>query len=428
MNKAINVIELTSDDSIESGDSKKVVWPAKLGQISSLHTNLDSYLSCFGPVPAQAIDLVRIALAALIADRQTPRPNSWSRTLGIRVHVLDSSQWLKGLPLLVELLGFLTGDEWQIDLISDINIFSIAEKHKNNIEKSILFSGGLDSFAAAVINLNKELKAGGNSLPLFLSHHDNNIVMGSQNNAVEWIRQNIFKSFSITSCRLQSKFKSVETSSRSRSLLFLALGCAAALARGANILEMPENGFTSINPPLRDDRGGTLSTRSTHPGTILFANRMLEALQLNIVIRNPYEWYTKGELVKEAVENGPSNIAEGISKTLSCGKIDGRLYRGGNPNFNCGLCVGCLVRRASIIAANINDQTPYLIDVLQGTERDHLINNRRKDIQAIRNALITGVDEDTLIGSMPLQVNCDIDRIVDLCQRSLRELSHVELP
>ena len=57
-----------------------------------------------------------------------------------------------------------------------------------------------------------------------------------------------------------------ELSMRSRSLLYLALGLAAAASFGAATpLIIPENGWISLNPPLTTNRLGSLSTRTTHP-------------------------------------------------------------------------------------------------------------------------------------------------------------------
>ena len=53
---------------------------------------------------------------------------------------------------------------------------------------------------------------------------------------------------------------------RSRSLLYLALGLAAAAGFGAATpLIIPENGWISLNPPLTANRLGSCSTRTTHP-------------------------------------------------------------------------------------------------------------------------------------------------------------------
>ena len=49
-----------------------------------------------------------------------------------------------------------------------------------------------------------------------------------------------------------------EPTRRSRSILFIALGLAAASARGGVPLLIGENGFTSLNPPLASERAGSL--------------------------------------------------------------------------------------------------------------------------------------------------------------------------
>jgi hypothetical protein len=55
-----------------------------------------------------------------------------------------------------------------------------------------------------------------------------------------------------------------ETSTRTRSFLFLAFGLAIASIEGSS-LWIPENGFASLNLPLTADQRGSLSTRTTHP-------------------------------------------------------------------------------------------------------------------------------------------------------------------
>lgn len=65
--------------------------------------------------------------------------------------------------------------------------------------------------------------------------------------------------------------------------LFTALGAAAAASsRGAGVLEVPENGYTSINLPLHPNRAGALSTRSTHPETFRRLSLLLTRLSLGV--------------------------------------------------------------------------------------------------------------------------------------------------
>ena len=60
--------------------------------------------------------------------------------------------------------------------------------------------------------------------------------------------------------------------------MFLSLGVAVASSLGSRSLIIPENGYTGINLPLRPNRGGALSTRSTHPETFRRVAEILTAL------------------------------------------------------------------------------------------------------------------------------------------------------
>jgi hypothetical protein len=191
---------------------------------------------------------------------------------------------------------------------------------------------------------------------------------------------------------------------------------------------VPENGWTSLNPPLRANRGGWLSTRSTHPQTFTLLGELLDRLGVAIDVANPHGWLTKGELVRAAAQTDAADFPAGVADTLSCAKLDGRLYAGGHPGLNCGLCVACLVRRAAIQAAGIPDRTEYLVDRLAGSARQLLVERRRPDITAVRVAVAAGVDESALLAAAPLPQNFDVDRALALWQRGLQELADVDLP
>jgi hypothetical protein len=81
-----------------------------------------------------------------------------------------------------------------------------------------------------------------------------------------------------------------EPSERARSLIFIAFGVLAATALkayhdgGEVPLNICENGFIAINPPLTGGRLGSLSTRTAHPE---FLNRIKEILgAANRVMQN----------------------------------------------------------------------------------------------------------------------------------------------
>jgi hypothetical protein len=113
---------------------------------------------------------------------------------------------------------------------------------------------------------------------------------------------------------------------------------------------------------------------------------------------------------------------------LSCGKLDGRLYRGGNPNHHCGLCVPCLVRRGAFLAAGLSDDTPYLVDELVGEARHQLLERRSDDIAAVRHAAARGLDDIGLMAMGPFPDDFDLDGALDLCSRGIRELAEVPMP
>jgi hypothetical protein len=111
-----------------------------------------------------------------------------------------------------------------------------------------------------------------------------------------------------------------------------------------------ENGLIALNPPLTPRRIGSHSTRTAHPHFLANVQDILSASGLPIIIANPYRHQTKGEMAKpHAAEANFRNLA---ATTISCGKWKRR-------NQQCGRCVPCLIRRASLHAAHVLDDTDY---------------------------------------------------------------------
>ena len=80
-----------------------------------------------------------------------------------------------------------------------------------------------------------------------------------------------------------------ETTQRSRSFLYAALGYAAASLVGLSRISFYENGIVSLNLPISRQVIGTMATRTTHP---LFLERAAELLSKvadqPFAIDNPY--------------------------------------------------------------------------------------------------------------------------------------------
>jgi hypothetical protein len=208
----------------------------------------------------------------------------------------------------------------------------------------------------------------------------------------------------------------------------MALGVLYAANDGASEMWVPENGFTSINPPLDAGRGGTLTTRSTHPETFRRVNALLLAVGITVGVSNPHSNLTKGELVRLAgkdLVNATWQTA--TAATYSCGRGNTQIF-GANPNHNCGLCVACVVRRGSFIAGGVKDPTPYACNELSGAKLNEFVQARASDLFSLRDAADDGVDESAIlaIGGWPL--GTDFHEVFSLVQRGLAELSAVPLP
>jgi 7-cyano-7-deazaguanine synthase in queuosine biosynthesis len=398
-------------------------WTSVGAGAGMLRSTLSPDLVELGTVPTSAIDLSRIATAAYLADQLQARSSvTFSRSLDLVVHLLDPAPWTDAvLDECANLLTALTGDRWSFEVRQDQSD-SRRESHveQPRAARVALLSGGLDSLAGAVLTSAEDDV-------VYVGHWDNTIVKGAQDRIASWFAA-AGRPIQYVQLRHQLTPDKRENSYRSRALLFVALATALASARGATVVEVPENGYTSLNPPLAPERGGALSTRSTHPDTLARMSRIMAAIGLGVTVVNPHQAQTKGELVAQAAAQSPGDFADGAALTLSCGKFDGLYYKGGDVNKNCGLCVPCLVRRASLIAAGADDRAAYLCDTLVGPSRDKLIAHRADDVEALRYALIAGLTEDDLIALAPYPNGFDFEEGLALCRRALDELARVPLP
>ncbi|MER5971500.1 hypothetical protein ACFYYR_31360 [Streptomyces sp. NPDC001922] len=380
-------------------------------------------LDLIGAVPVEASDLVRIAAAAYLADRRTPRPTTFVRTFELAVHTVNPEPW-NSAPgeLTEELLHWLTGDVWHLRAVP-ATVTARTRAPLVPADDVMLLSGGLDSLCGAADHLQDGTER------IYLSHYDGSTaVRSAQNMANSWLQGRVSSPLRHHSIKIRPNGTPAESTSRSRSLLFAALATATAATASSPQVTVPENGFTSINPPLATARGGALTTRSTHPGTFSRLNALLAATAIPVTIGNPYLHCTKGELLERAHNRAGDALLAAAAATVSCGKLDGGRYKGGNANLNCGLCVACFVRRGSFTVGPRHDPTVYLVDHLAGPSRELLLKRRRRDVLDVQQAYLNGIDEIDILAVGNLPPEADIDAIVDLCQRGIQELSRVPLP
>lgn len=324
---------------------------------------------------------------------------------------------------LADLLHWLSGDIWRIDVVPAQPAFEPVRPDVPVAAETVsLLSGGLDSLCGALLHLDNA------ATTIFLAHRDSSTAVRKAQDAIKSALQQRQPDTTYLRYAFRPVTTRRESTPRTRSLLFMAMATVMASGHRATRILVPENGFTSINPPLEPSRGGPLTTRSTHPWTFYTLQLLLDALPLgHMTITNPYATMTKGDLVAAALRPNSVDDLRLAAATLSCAKPNAGRLPGGNPNLNCGLCIACLVRRGAFAAAQRADQTEYLVNVLTGPTRERLMHLRRHDIAAWTYATQAGFDEYRVIASGLWPPHTDFDAVLAICDRGLEELARVTI-
>ena len=406
------------------------VW-RPLGEPSSFHTTLSPRAEELGTVPEPNVELMRLAVLAYLVDRTAPRPRGWSRELELVVPVFDPDRWRPVADGVEAALALLTGDTWSVTFDGRRGAARRrVEREVEPAERVSLFSGGADSLCGLMVSLHEGVT------PHLVSHWDWTIIGGVQNRVIDAVRREFGLTPTRDVVRIGRKREQTwtnerfpeEATSRSRSIVFIALGLAAAAIRHAK-LWVPENGFASLNLPLSPERRGALSTRTTHPRLIDELQGIANAVGIDVTMTNPFESMTKGEIFRRVADAHRDDVASLIlSVSHSCGR-PGANYAGFDPSLQCGVCFGCLVRRAAFNAAGINDRSVYIEERLRNDpqRRRTWIANRRRDAAAVEyRARRPYVLADVIAASLPARV--DPDAALALAQRGAAELAELNIP
>lgn len=346
-----------------SGDVHRVLLFSRSDDpaIGSIGAAIKEYVDRHHYAPAaMAWDFVAIALSIFAADQLVHRdtsPDGWTREIDLTVSVGDPSFWGSQTDSITAALQLLTTDRWSVRFDSATNSLAIPKEIIRFAETSVsLLSGGMDSLIGAT-----DLAAAKERVLLV-----SQVALGDRDK-----QQAFATGLGLSHLQLTHGVDlpgDNEQSTRSRSIVFIAYGIMAATLletypkQGA-ILRVPENGFISINPPLTDARLGSLSTRTTHPAFFQFIQSILNAAQLQVRLINPYQFKTKGEMLKECRDQ--AFITKHAPESTSCGRFVRTQYR------HCGRCVPCLVRRSAFLAGGIIDSTDYKYEVLSQDDDEH---------------------------------------------------------
>lgn len=337
-------------------------------------------------VPAtRAWDLLSLALAVVSADLAGHRdrsPDGWTREIELTVSVVDVQFWNTNAGTLQQLLAFLSTDRWTLHFVEGGILPQPDRKAVHPIEDCVvLLSGGLDSYIGAI-----DLVAAGNK-PLAVSQ----MVRGDGEKQVAFAAEigGGLRHFQVNH-NADVPDPENPPSQRARSIMFLAYGVfmATTLSRyhaGEQVsLYVCENGFIAINPPLTGGRIGSLSTRTTHPAVLSLLQKILDAAKLRVKIINPYSFKTKGEMLRECLDQ--TLLGSHAFQTTSCGRFKHFGYK------HCGRCVPCLVRRAAFHNWQGKDSTHYVYKNLAIDDDEHA------GFDDVRSALI-GIAERKELGT-----------------------------
>lgn len=406
----------------------------------SFRVNVEPSLIELGTVPTANRDAVWLATNVFLTDRTVRRTNIWGRRLEISVPSADPDTW-NGLAAEIEdMLCFLTSDQWTVTFVQQVP--ELPEPLQADAPEFAtpdvvcLFSGGADSVCGAVKAL-----ADGRSV-ILVSHSDFNGHHSIQSDVVDELKD-IFgvdiPHVRVTLGRSKRQLGGArfpdEPSRRSRSLLFITLGLAVASAHGAVPVWISENGFVSLNPPLAPERHGTLSTRTTHPDFLRQLRGIMRAAGAHSSFTTPYSNATKGEMFSSLADTiGQEKASALLSKSHSCAHLRRAKKYGRKPTIQCGVCLGCLVRRGAFIASGLEDQSTYLVTDLDRESLDNFLTPKPgptrtpvETIVAMRYGVGRRFDMADVV-ALNFADSYGTDSALDLIRRGFQELALVDLP
>lgn len=366
-------------------------------------------------VPDLAQDFLCIASCIYATDKAVARDaedDKWTRHLAVEIPVEHVDTWTSIAGDLSACIAFLTGDRWE---------FSFRHNEKRLIQKRTrqrsapfrrasgsavsLFSGGLDSYIGAV----DWMTANPEEHLLLVGHYDGDVggPCKDQSELAEAMQQRFRNRFRLSQTRIGLSSGSSDTNFRSRSLLFIALGCYFAELLGEDVpVLIPENGPIALNFPLTPARRGSCSTRTVHPYFIGELNRILRRVGMMNPISNPYAFKTKGEMVEECLDQ--SFLAETGELTRSCAKLGHKRSWTNRRARACGACIPCLFRRASMHPAAL-DREVYGKPI----EQMNSLDSTTSDVLALISFLRTQYQDREFAAGLLAQGPLPLDRLSD---------------
>ena len=325
------------------------------------------------------LDLMEIAAIVFAADGAIPRGGptrphmgaGWYRRFDFEIPVRNPELWQRAdvAAALREAVETLTEDSVSFrftsaapDPIVQPYLDLAPTGATFEADEVVLFSGGLDSFAGAL-----ELLATTSSRVVLVTHRAAQKAIPRQVELGQYLAERFpDRVMHVHVLARRADQEARDSTQRSRTLLFSALGHAVAHAFGAQRVSFFENGIVSHNLPLSPQIIGTMATRTTHPLALRNIDRLMQlVVPAATPIENRFQWSTKSEVVSRLDKYG---AARQIPLAVSCTSIREQ----NKLHTHCGACTQCFDRRFAILQAGLAEYDPeeiYATDVLFGERR-----------------------------------------------------------
>jgi 7-cyano-7-deazaguanine synthase in queuosine biosynthesis len=311
----------------------------------NLRTGTKDFGAIYSNITTLENDLLTVSSAIYACDLACKRGlrEDITRNIDLTIPVINYSAFKAVKTRLEVALWTLSHDNWTVTFTRAQGTPEKAEKWLDNKGYTILFSGGVDSFAGAVELIEKN---GPDAVQLASHLTANPITRESQEELSTYIEKSLGKPQRMIVRTGGTKSGDLdfpsdsdrEETQRTRSFMFLSIAALAARRSGhSKIVVIAENGQMAIHLPLSVGRIGAFSTHTAHPDFVQQAAELFSSiLDVPLKIENPYLYLTKAEVVARVV---PSHTGA-LKDSVSCWRAS-RISQ-----FNhCGQCVPCLIRR-----------------------------------------------------------------------------------
>lgn len=313
----------------------------------NLYTGENPFQDEFSSVSSLERDLLNLASGIYGTDLAVLREERehYIRTIELTVDVVNYHAFERIKHNLESALLAVSRDNWTINFNQIDGTVESNFSWQSNEGAVLLFSGGIDSMAAAADFVQK-----GNDLVL-VSHNSqgNRVVDECQNNVHDALEKHFNQRIKHIHIKVYGRKHATldfpenrENTQRTRSFLFLSLAALITRRSGFNkVLYMAENGQFAIHLPLNQARVGPFSTHTADPEFVEITKDIFRTLLSNPAfdIVNPFLYLTKAEVFAKL----PVELQKEAYHSASCWMIS-RIP----GNKHCGFCIPCISRRISI--------------------------------------------------------------------------------